>query len=103
MYLKFKHVYLVLLHNVLLCFTFHFSIQSLDKGGAITGRATVKQPQQPPHPQQQHRVDSPVPNTTSTTFTSSGGSSLGKRILNSLNVGGAITGPPVSQSSNRYM
>ncbi|XP_065884487.1 uncharacterized protein [Dysidea avara] len=78
-------------------------LQSLDKGGAITGRSTVRQQQpQQQQQQQQQRVDSPIPHTDSTTTTTSGGStSLGKRILNSLNVGGAITGPPVSQSSNR--
>jgi len=92
-------------HNGVVCpiyctIVFHCRLQSLDKGGAITGRASINKQQKQPPPQRQ-RVDSPIPNSDASTTNSGGSTSLGKRILNSLNVGGAITGPPVSQSSNR--
>ena len=74
---------------------FFCSIQSLDRGGAITGRPSQKQ-------QQQRRVDSPVP-SSDTVSGDTDGTSIKKKILNSLNVGYAITGPPTVQPSSRYI
>ena len=73
-----------------------YSIQNLDRGGAITGRPSGKQQQQ-----QQIRVKSPLPSGTSS---ASGDTSISikQKILNSLNVGYAITGPPAAQTPNRY-
>ena len=93
---------LLVIANVQSCVSiFHsnrkFFVHSLDRGGAITGRPSPRQ-------QEQRRVDSPVPsndNTEPSVGSDSGGTSI-KKILNSLNVGYAITGPPTVQPSSRY-
>ena len=74
------------------------SIQSLDRGGAITGRPSGRQQQQQ---QLQKRVESPLPSNTSSSVSGDTGTSIKKKILNTLNVGYAITGPPTTQPSNR--
>ena len=75
-------------------------IQSLDRGGAITGRPSGRQQQQQQQ-QQQARVASPLPSGASSA-SGDAGVSIKQKILNSLNVGYAITGPPAAQPSNRY-
>ena len=80
---------------IVFCVILFCSIQSLDRGGAITGRPSVRQQQQ--LQLEPRRVNSPVPGNTDP-----GGASITQKILNSLNVGYAITGPPTVQTSNRY-
>ena len=78
-----------------------FSIQSLDRGGAITGRPSGERQQQQQQEQQIRVEESPLPSGTSSASGDTG-ISIKQKILNSLNVGYAITGPPAAQTPNRY-
>ena len=72
----------------------------LDRGGAITGQPSGRrQQQQQQQQQQQIRVENSLPSGISSV---SSDTSISIKILNSLNVGYAITGPPAAQTPNRY-
>ena len=89
------------IYGYIIIYLIFCSIQSLDRGGAITGRPSGRQQQQQQQQQQQARVASPVPSGASSA-SGDAGVSIKQKILNSLNVGYAITGPPAAQPSNKY-